>query len=98
MTTNNPFTPNAAKKLEKLATAANKVSEAIKALEEAKKSSENWAEWETLQYFKNQLQEFLSEDNGEAGFDPYIAKVEKETKMLHTYNRKGKKVMVTVPN
>jgi hypothetical protein len=98
MTTNNPFTPNATKKLEKLATAANKVSEAIKALEDAKKSSEHWAEWETLQYFKNQLQKFMSEDNGEAGFDPYIAKVEKETKRLHTYNRQGKKVGIAIPS
>ncbi|PKN91092.1 MAG: hypothetical protein CVU44_20975 [Chloroflexi bacterium HGW-Chloroflexi-6] len=97
MTTQKPFTPNTTKKLEKMATAANKISEAMKALEEAKKYSDDWAEWETLQYFKHQLQEFMSQDNGEAGFEPYVAKVEREEKRMHAFNRQGRRVRVVVP-
>lgn len=67
-----PFTHNPKAKLEKMARAANKVREAIAALEQAKKHAEHWAEYETLEYFKHELEEFMSCDNGEAGFEPYV--------------------------
>jgi hypothetical protein len=63
-----PFTPNAQAKLEKMTEAASNVLAAIHALELAKNSAENWADWETLEHFRKQLNEFMSCDNNEAGF------------------------------
>jgi len=67
-----PFTPNASKKVEQMTAAANHVYDAIRALEAASTHSEHWAEWESLQSFKRQLQEMMSSDHGEAGFEPYL--------------------------
>jgi uncharacterized protein Yka (UPF0111/DUF47 family) len=67
-----PFTPNMKKEVEKLTRAYNKVLEAVIALEQAQKNADNWAEYETIGHFKSQLKEFLSCDNGEAGFESYV--------------------------
>lgn len=68
-----PFTPNKTRKQTNLA-AQKKVLDAIKALGIAKSSASNWSEYETIGYFQFQLQEFLANDNGEAGLTPYIEK------------------------
>jgi hypothetical protein len=67
-TKNQPFTHNAPKKIEKMAEAANHIYAAIKALEQAQRHAENWADYESLQDDINALKRFLSCDNGEAGF------------------------------
>jgi len=68
---NNPFTHNPKAKAKSLKAAAAKVRAAIAALEEAQTSAEHWGDYETIGYFKSQLADFLSSDNGEAGFEPY---------------------------
>ena len=70
--TQKPFTPNQAAKVEKMAEAASAVYKAIKAIEAAKEKAENWADWETLEHHRNQLADFLSSDNGAAGFEPFL--------------------------
>jgi hypothetical protein len=62
-------------KIEKMTEAATHIKAAIKALEAAAPNSENWAEWETLKYFRHQLEEFMSCDQGEAGYEVYLTKV-----------------------
>jgi hypothetical protein len=66
--------PNPTQKIEKMAEAANHIKAAIKALEAAAPNSENWAECETIHYFRQQLEEFMSCDHGEAGFEVYLTK------------------------
>ncbi len=66
--------PNQTKKIEKLAEAANQIQAAIKALEAAAPNSEHWAECETIHAFKRQLEEFMSCDHGEAGFEVYVTR------------------------
>jgi hypothetical protein len=87
-----PFTPNASKKVEQMTNAANQVFSAIRALEAAQKSAEHWAEWESLGSFKHELEQFLSCDHGEAGFEPYLVRVAgkispRTEKLTKIYNR-----------
>jgi hypothetical protein len=106
---NTPFTNNPAEKVEKMTEAANHIYEAINALSEAQKCAEHWAEYETLQYFKKQLTEFMSSDHGEAGFEPYLEKtgddvftpkdnpIRAARMMAQAYNRQGKLVEMVIP-
>lgn len=48
------------------------VEKAIAELNEAMKSAEHWADYETMVHYRSQLSEFLSSDGGECGFDPYV--------------------------
>jgi hypothetical protein len=107
--TQKPFTPNATEKVEKMTEAATAVLTAIQALEAAQTHAENWAEWETLGYFKRQLSEFMSCDHGEAGFEPYLTKesekvfkgkfnpIQAAQKQAKVYNQKGQAIKVTIP-
>ncbi len=52
--------------------AAIKVEDAINHLESAMLGARDWSDYETMMYFKKQLADWLSNDNGEAGFDPYV--------------------------
>jgi hypothetical protein len=92
-----PFNPNPTKKLENMAKASNKINVAIAALDDAAKSSEHWTEWETLQAFKLQLEEFMSTDRGEAGFRAYIEKTETELQGNTTFTRSGRRIKVSIP-
>lgn len=67
-----PFTPSATRKNAQLHKAMSDVREAIDALELAKASADNWADFETLVHFRGQLRAFLSSDGGECGFEPYV--------------------------
>jgi len=95
-----PFTPDQNAKVEKLNEASTAIREAIRALKDAKKSAEHWAEWETIGAFEYQLQEFMSCDHGEAGFQPYLENERKinlqQSKQVH-YNQKGRGLKMTVP-
>ena len=69
-----PFTHKPEEKVQCMAEAAAHVRQAMKALEQAKKCAEHWADYETLEYFRFQLEQFTSCDNGEAGFEPFMVK------------------------
>lgn len=112
MTAQKPFTPDPDKNMEALVDAANHVYSALKALDKARLSAENWAEYSTLNSFKLELVRFMSCDNGEAGFDPYIVKTSedvfagkknpikdarKTAKKYQAFNRAGRQVPVTIP-
>ena len=106
---NTPFTNNPAEKVEKMTEAANHIYEAINALSEAQKCAEHWAEFETLASFKKQLNEFLSSDHGEAGFEPYLEKkadavftpednpIRAARMMARAYNQQGQLVEMVIP-
>lgn len=68
-----PFEPNVDDRDSNLIMAAIKVEDAITHFESAMLSAENWADYETMTHFKVQLQEWLSSDHGEAGFNAYIS-------------------------
>lgn len=69
-----PFINSPEEKIEKIAEAAAHILSAIQALTNAQKAVENWAEHSTLTYFKAELEQFMTCDNGEAGFEPYLIK------------------------
>lgn len=69
-----PFTNKPEEKVQCMAEAAAHVRQAIKILEQAKKCAEHWADYETLEHFRLQLEQFTSCDNGEAGFEPFMVK------------------------
>ncbi len=54
-----------------LVEARDHVEQAIFHLENAMQSAENWGDYGSLTYFKNELAEFMSSDDGEAGFSIY---------------------------
>lgn len=97
-----PFTPNPEKHVAKMDEAKKLVQQAIKALDDARKSSANWAEYSTLGHYQLELVTFLSCDNGEGGFQPYIDKVKGTPvggrKRTNTaFSRKGDLVTMSVP-
>lgn len=104
MKTNRPFTPSTPRKLHQMTQAATHIQQAIAALEQAQRHADNWADYESLQYDISQLKQFLSCDNGEAGFQ---VNLEREAanhkswlqgnKAATVYNRSGNAVQVTVP-
>ena len=67
-----PFAPDAEAKNAKLHDALRNVQDAVDALSAAGASAENWSDYETMKHFENQLSEFLSNDHGECGFEPYL--------------------------
>jgi hypothetical protein len=89
-----PFTPNVEKKLEKLAETSKAVLAAMKALDEAMKSADNWTEHETIQSFRYELKEFLSSDHGEAGFAAYLTRKQERP----YFDRRGRAIKVTIPD
>lgn len=107
-----PFTNKPQEKATKMIEAASHILSAMHALEDAQGCAEHWAEYETLGYFKTQLAEFMSCDEGEAGFEPYMKSIsnrtfvgkpnpmkaaEKLAKQYKHFNRKGQAVIVTIP-
>ena len=72
-----PFAPNAETKNAKLHDALRNVQDAVDALNAAGAGAENWADYETMKHFENQLSEFLSSDHGECGFEPYLKETDK---------------------
>lgn len=98
----NPFTNNPKKRIEKMDEAVSLVQQAIKALNEARKCSGDWAEYGTLGYHQLELVRFLSCDNGEAGLKPYLDKVKgtpvsKRKRTHKAFNRSGQLVTMSVP-
>ena len=87
-----PFIDNPDAKYDKLALAADLVVQAACAIEEAKSSAQNWADFETMAYFAAQLQEFMSSDHGEAGFLAYLGR-----RRYPVVRPDGRSVMVSVP-
>lgn len=67
-----PFTPNKSKKVKHLQAAEKKILEAIAALQAAKQNADHWTDFATIAHFENELSKFLSTDNNQAGFQPYI--------------------------
>ena len=70
--TTKPFKPNKSKKTAAMKKAEKKVLEAITALQTAKENADHWADFASIAYFENQLNEFLSSDNGECGLSSFI--------------------------
>jgi len=108
-----PFTPDQNKKMEAMVDAANHVYAALKALDEAAQCSDHWGEFATLNSFKRQLADFMSSDNGEAGFDPYMVKTServfagkknpiKDARQMamryRAFTRAGRQVGVSIPD
>lgn len=54
-----------------LVEARSHVEDAIEHISSAMLSAENWADYETMMYFRNQLEEMMSSDGGETGFSIY---------------------------
>jgi hypothetical protein len=70
-----PFVPAALRKMAQAEAAADAVRFAIGCINGAASSAANWADYETLVHFRAGLEEWLSSDHGEAGYEPYIATV-----------------------
>ncbi len=71
---NKPFTPNIEKRDAQLHNALRNVQDAVDALALAQESATMWGDYETIQHFKHHLSEWLSSDNDEAGYEPYLRK------------------------
>jgi Holliday junction resolvasome RuvABC DNA-binding subunit len=67
-----PFTYDPKQRNTNLASAREQVVEALVDLGYAKQFAENWADFETIGYFEHSLSEWLSSDQGEAGFASFV--------------------------
>lgn len=73
-----PFDPNLDDRDANLSEAQSKVEDAIEHISSAMLGSSNWSDYETMMHFRNQLEEFLSSDHDQAGFNAYIRNCEQE--------------------
>lgn len=67
-----PFTHLPEKRRIKLNDAAHKVNQAIASLKEAQACAEHYGDFETIQHFIHELEEFMSNDHDEAGYGPFL--------------------------
>lgn len=65
-----PFEKNIQVRDNYLAVAGCLVQEAVDALQNAAKSAEHWADFETIEHFSIELEKWLSDEDGATGFKP----------------------------
>lgn len=67
-----PFEKNLDDRDANLIEAQSKVKDAIDHIESAMLGANNWSDYETMIHFRHLLEEFLSHDHDQAGFNRYL--------------------------
>ena len=74
-----PFEKNLDDRDANLIEAQIKIEDAISHIESAMLGASNWSDYETMIHFRSQLNEFLSSDHDQAGFNAYLRINQQET-------------------